>query len=335
MIDASARAFEKGRRMSPETARTALTQYFGLLREQGVKTAKIGFSGGEPLLNWSMVRFCMHEAERLAERCGITNLIFGLNTNASLVTRGIARELSRYFIETVTVGLDGPERVNDSVRVLRNGKGTFSHIMAGLALLRDHLETPIGVISVLTHETLPFMQAAFLDFLKQEGASYLVVEPDLVRFPEVETDTLCDLLISMQRYGEEIGMEVWGMWLRPSLNFTSGDIPGGRMPMYHCNCQGGGNITITSTGLVVICPWTSPTFGHVSRLREILASKAYGEFIRRRFNTNIQACRGCSLEGTCDGGCYVSWDVGDSLGMRCGFYRKITRKLIQERIGAA
>ena len=326
MLRAGGRPGEKGRRMSAETLDVALRAYFELLREHSGRSGEIGFSGGEPLLNWPLVSTAMAEATRMSRELGLRGPVrFGLNTNASLITREMAIELGRYPVRALTVGIDGLQAGSDQVRRYRNGRGTFDAVLRGLRLARRHIHATIGVNAVLRRETWPYITNEFLTAMAGEGVAEVTIEPDLVAFPDGKVEEVAARLIDLFECGERIGVNVTGNWLRPAHQLRQGS----GISMFHCLSQGGGNITVTSAGQVAACAYCSPSFGHVSELRGVLRSPAYLQFIRSRFNSAIAACRGCAVEGVCAGGCYASVDGRARDPRRCALYQRVAFKLLQ------
>ena len=325
MLRAGGRPGEQGRRMSAETLDVALRGYFGLLRDNGRRSCEIGFSGGEPLFNWPLVRTAMAEATRIGRDFGLRGPVrFGLNTNASLLTPEIAAEIGCYPVRALTVGIDGLQAGSDQVRRYRNGRGTFDAVLRGLRTARQHIRAIIGVNAVLTRETWPYITNEFLTAMDGEGVDEVTIEPDLVACPDGEVEEIAGRLVDLFECGQRIGVNVTGNWLRPALQLRRGS----GISMFHCLSQGGGNITVTSTGQVAACAYCSPSFGHIADLRRVLRSPAYLQFIRSRFNSAIAACRGCAIEGVCAGGCYASVDGRPRDPRRCALYQRVAHTLL-------
>ncbi|MBI5688652.1 MAG: radical SAM protein [Verrucomicrobia bacterium] len=328
------RVAEQGRVMSREIATTALDRYFALLHRRGREEAAVGFSGGEPFLNWELMRFVLAEATARAHSgaTSVKRVSFGLNTNASLVTPAIIAELARYPIGALTVGIDGLAEGNDRVRRHLDGRATFDAILRGLRLLIAHLpDTTISVNAVLTEETAPYINEDFLRFLRDQGVRGVTMDPNLVHFPALGHEALCDQILALRRLGESIGVSVHGFWWQPSRRL---DQSGERRVPFNCMAQGGVNLTVTATGNVGPCSYISPIFGRVEDMESVPSRPAYLDFLRRRFNSAIAFCQGCAIEGLCAGSCYVSSDQDSQRNARCDFLREMTRRLLCERVRA-
>ncbi|MCK6545158.1 radical SAM protein [Myxococcota bacterium] len=93
----------------------------------GTKKIHVTFFGGEPLMNLPVVFAAHRYAKERAAREG-RSVAFGLTTNGTLLTE----ELARFFAQerfTITVSIDGPPDVNDRLRPLQEGGGSYDVIM--------------------------------------------------------------------------------------------------------------------------------------------------------------------------------------------------------------
>lgn len=93
----------------------------------------IAFYGGEPLLNFELIKQSVEYAEQLVKG---KELEFSMTTNAVLITEDIARYLAEHNFN-VMVSLDGPEEIHNENRVFKDGTGSFKYTIRGLKLLLD------------------------------------------------------------------------------------------------------------------------------------------------------------------------------------------------------
>lgn len=99
----------------------------------------VGFYGGEPLLNKELIEKCvkyMHE-EAVGKK-----LHFSMTTNATLLNDEIVEFLIKENF-SITVSLDGPQKVHDEHRKLAGswGKGSFDIMMKNLLEIREKYPT--------------------------------------------------------------------------------------------------------------------------------------------------------------------------------------------------
>jgi uncharacterized protein len=121
--------------MSKETALKAIDVYFSLLKEgrsyNPYREPRIGFYGGEPLLNFDLIKNCItHVIKNYKD----FNPYFVITTNSTLLTEEIIKFLSKYNCELV-LSIDGPKDEHDRNRVFPGGTGSFDIIMEKVKLL--------------------------------------------------------------------------------------------------------------------------------------------------------------------------------------------------------
>lgn len=94
----------------------------------------INFYGGEPLLNWQVIKRLLKEFGNFHQGIKIAWII---NTNGRLLNKKILKELETYNVG-LHMGCDGSADVNDKLRVSNKGKGTFDEIMRGFSLATQY-----------------------------------------------------------------------------------------------------------------------------------------------------------------------------------------------------
>lgn len=120
------------KRMNYETAKKAID----FLKEHSVEKERviIGFYGGEPLLEFELIKKCVKYARKELKGKQIN---FALTTNATLLND----EIINYFIEhsfIVTVSIDGPKEMHDDERrFAKNNKGSFDIVMNNIRKIRE------------------------------------------------------------------------------------------------------------------------------------------------------------------------------------------------------
>ncbi|CDM67999.1 Fe-S oxidoreductase [Clostridium bornimense] len=97
----------------------------------------VTFYGGEPLLNFELLKWSMEYAKETIKDRTVT---FSFTTNLTLVTKEIAEYLSTVDNLTVLCSLDGPEEVQNSYRKYVDGRGTFNDAIRGLKYLVQAFE---------------------------------------------------------------------------------------------------------------------------------------------------------------------------------------------------
>lgn len=119
------------KRMSGQIAFRAVD--FFMSHSSEASDATIGFYGGEPLLEFSLIKEIVAYVEReYPER----NIQFNLTTNLTLLTP----EILDYLIEkniAIMISIDGPKNIQDRNRVFVDGKGSFDTVMANARRIKQ------------------------------------------------------------------------------------------------------------------------------------------------------------------------------------------------------
>ncbi len=181
-----------GKRMPADMGRAIVDFAFQRARKRGV--VDINFFGGEPLLNFELVRELVDYAEKLGVEHR-KHLSFRMTTNAVLMTP----EIADFLVEKrfgVMVSLDGDPSKADSNRKDHSGRGTSRKALDGAKLLRDR-QRVAGLREVTARATL-FGENSdrqnVLDFLHGEGFRRVMVgsagdlEADPAELPASEPD---------------------------------------------------------------------------------------------------------------------------------------------------
>ena len=134
-------------RMSWDIAKNSIDFYY----QHSKETDKfiISFYGGEPLLEFDLIKECVTYAIQKANNKQVE---FHMTTNGTLLTDEICRYLINHNFY-ITISLDGDETEHDRNRKFRNGTGTFSTILRNLDFLIDYdvdyYESHVGFNTVL------------------------------------------------------------------------------------------------------------------------------------------------------------------------------------------
>jgi uncharacterized protein len=118
--------------MPLEVAKKAVEDFMGHRPKRG----SIGFYGGEPLLQFELLKQIVLFAEELADRYG-TNVKFSMTTNGTLLTDETIHFLVRHRVR-VMISLDGDKETHDRYRVFRSEKcpeqrtGSFDVIVGNM-----------------------------------------------------------------------------------------------------------------------------------------------------------------------------------------------------------
>lgn len=195
--------------MSFETGKKALD--FLVANSGARKNLEVDFFGGEPLMNWKVVKELVGYGRSLQESHG-KNFRFTLTTNGTLLNDEIMDFCNREM-GNVVLSIDGRQEVHDRMRPFRGGQGSYERILPKFlrfAELRN--QERYYVRGTFTHYNLDFskdvLHLADLGFkqismepvVAPETEDYAIRREDLPRILE-EYDKLADEMIRREKEG--------------------------------------------------------------------------------------------------------------------------------------
>lgn len=99
-----------------------------------VSIPSIGFYGGEPLLNFNLIKNIVEYVEKIFDG---RNIIYNITTNATLLNDENLKFMEDHDFH-VMVSLDGPKEIHDKNRVFAvDGSGTFDCIIKNLKYVQE------------------------------------------------------------------------------------------------------------------------------------------------------------------------------------------------------
>ena len=137
-------------KMSRQIADKALDYFIRQLdthSEWGHESKEIIFYGGEPLLNFEVLKHVVERGETLD-----ADWHYAMVTNGLLLTSEIIDFLKAHNVN-VSISIDGVDRISNSARVDKGGLPIFERLLENLILCRDK-NFPVGLSITLTEETL-------------------------------------------------------------------------------------------------------------------------------------------------------------------------------------
>ncbi len=130
--------------MDEQLAFEAVSSYLAMVKAarfyNPYRKPTIAFYGGEPLLNFELIKACVAHARSTYEG----EIAFTVTSNGTVFTD----EMLDYLVREgfyVIISLDGPRTVHDKRRVFADGTGTFDTILENLTKLRQKTDVPVFV----------------------------------------------------------------------------------------------------------------------------------------------------------------------------------------------
>jgi uncharacterized protein len=148
--------------MTSETASKAVD----LALRSPSQNIKFEFQGGEPLLNFALIKFIVLEAKNRNQALG-KNLAFVIATNLALVNQEILRFCEEHSI-LISTSLDGPKDLHNTNRP-RPGGNSYEKTIEGIKLARHILgRDQVSALMTTTEGSLNRVREIIDEYLAQE-----------------------------------------------------------------------------------------------------------------------------------------------------------------------
>ena len=294
--------------MTDETFRASVRWMERQLRENNQEQITLLFHGGEPLL-LGVDRFdgwCREASDAI----GRERVRFAVQTNGVLINRRWCDVFIRHGV-SVGVSLDGPEAVNDELRVDVHGNGSYLRVREGIHQLRDE-GVPWSVLSVvnLGHDPLG-IHRHLLDDIGTTNVDYLIPDHTHETIQAVRSrygaTPVSDWLIPIfddwwARDSIRVRVRIFDAMVGSILRSRVGSVQFGNPPFGYLVVESDG--TVEALDVLKICGSSPGKTGLTVRSPEPVA-QALPSFLRAAVFEGLplpDACEGCREAATCAGG---------------------------------
>jgi uncharacterized protein len=329
-----------GELMSFETGRRAID--FLMEKSESQKNLDVDFFGGEPLLNWGVVKDLVNYARKIEQGSG-KRFRFTLTTNGLLVDDDVI-DFANREMHTVVLSLDGRPHVNDALRKLPDGGGSYSDVVPKF---KNFVEARRGkgyyIRGTFTRCNLDFSNDIL--HIADLGFSELSMEPAVSKPGEPHALTMSDLQDISRQY-EILAVEMLRR-KRQGRGFTFYhyllDLTKG--PCVHKRISGCGvgteYLAVAPDGKLYPC---HQFVGDVRFLmgdvwRGVVNNKQRDEFSNCDIYSRAE-CRDCWARMYCSGGCaangyYASGSVSGVYVLGCEMFKKRIECAIMLEVASA
>lgn len=290
---------------------------------------EVDFFGGEPLLNWQVVKDLVAYGRSL-EKPNNKKFRFTLTTNGILLNDEIM-EFANQEMANVVLSIDGRKEVNDRMRPYRGGQGSYDTIVPKFKKVAESRgQMNYYVRGTFTHNNpdfaedvkhladLGFQQISVEPVVAAPEESYALREEDLPRLLE-EYDRLALELLERRKAGKGVNF----------FHFMI-DLEGGPCVAKRLSGCGSG------TEYLAVTPWGDfyPCHQFVGQEEFLMGNVEDGitrTDIRDEFKTcNVYAkekCRECFARFYCSGGCAANsynfnGNINGTYDLGCELQRK-------------
>ena len=157
--------------MDFKTARAAIN--FVISASGGRNNIEIDFFGGEPLLNFGVLKKTVEYAKTAGRNAG-KNFRFTLTTNGLLLDEGV-RGYVNENMDNLVLSVDGRKEVNDAMRKRPDGSGTYERIVEKFLAVTEKREASWYIRGTYTSKNKDFSKDVL--HLADLGFDRLSVEP--------------------------------------------------------------------------------------------------------------------------------------------------------------
>ena len=317
-----------GRRglMSYEVGRKALDF---LIENSGNRiNLEVDFFGGEPLMNWEVVKELVKYGRSREEECN-KKFRFTLTTNGVLLNDEIL-EFANAEMSNIVLSIDGRKEVHDKMRPFRNGKGSYDMIVPKfLKAAESRGQTNYYVRGTYTHNNLDFSEDVL--HLADLGFKQISVEPVVAPPTEDYAIRESDLPRLLSEY-DRLASQMRRRDPDKAFNFFHFmiDLEGGPCVAKRLSGCGSG------TEYLAVTPWGDlyPCHQFVGNEDFLLGNVDEGitnTKVRDEFKLcNVYAkkkCRDCFARFYCSGGCSAnaynfSGDINGAYDIGCELQKK-------------
>ncbi len=290
--------------MSAETAADAVD----LLIAGAAPGARLNlaFLGGEPLVNRAVLQSATRRAAELAERRGLT-ITFSITTNGTLLSAEDS-DFFEMFGFAVTVSLDGPREVHDTLRMYKSGHGSFDRIMQNvLPLLARQRRMQISARVTVTPKNLSlrrtlneFISAGF----HSVGFSPMLSAPNgCGEMQSADLEVMLGEMIDCGREFEQCTEEGQRYPFSNMLNAMR-EIEKGTHRPYPCGA-GAGYLGVSADGDLAACHrFVGDSDGSMGSLSTGVDATRRSAWLSDRHVHRQEPCRDCWARYLCGGGCH-------------------------------
>ena len=318
-----------GELMPPETGKRAID--FLLENSEGRRNLDIDFFGGEPLLNWDVVKEIVLYANS-KQRQVSKNFRFTLTTNGLGINDDVI-EFTNKYMHNIVLSLDGRAETNDFHRKLPNGKSSYAEVLPKIKQLVDSRRGKGYYIrGTYTKENLDFTSDIF--HLADLGFEELSLEPVVAKKEEPYALQKNDLPKILEQYEILCNEMIRRKSLGKGFNFYHYNLDLNKGPCVHKRIAGCGvgteYLAVSPDGSLYPCHQFvgDETFkmGDVWSGVDNKKQKFGIAFSSANIYTRPE-CKGCWARLYCSGGCAANAynDTGSIFGvyeLGCEMFKK-------------
>lgn len=279
-----------------------------LLENSQKHHCEVDFFGGEPLLNFDVVKHITEYGLRQAEKVG-KKLHFTITTNGVLLDDDVIGFLNEYDIDAV-LSLDGRKQVNDNMRIFADGSGTHDAILPNIQhFVASSPNIYYSVRGTYTSDNLDFAEDVL--YLVNQGFYKVSVEPVVCDEGEpygLYEEHLDTLFIEYEKLARAY-VEYYPTEKRFSFFHFEIDLTGGPCVVRRLSGCGAGTeyMAVTPDGEIYPChQFVGKDAYKLGDVFNGITSPEIADLFRKAYVYNKKECSSCWARFYCGGGCHAN-----------------------------
>lgn len=275
------------------------------LMTHGDEKVHVTFFGGEPLMNWPVLRQAVELGEAKAKACG-KRISFSFTTNGSLLTEERVDWLAEHRVG-VSVSLDGPDDLQDANRPFRGGAPSATVVRPKVAmLLARHRTRPVGARVTLTHGNTDAIR--IFDHLigmgfAEVGLSPVTSDDPAIFLDDAETRQLLADMATLAERAVAAAVENRYLGFSNVINLWQ-ELYAGTRKSYACGA-GLGMLSVSVDGVFAPCHrFNGDEDLRFGDLASGLDRARHAKFLAEVHLDAKPGCKTCFAQSLCSGGCY-------------------------------
>lgn len=286
--------------MENQVAMVALEKYTNYLKQNNMRGSII-FYGGEPMVNWEVLKNVLIMADKLK-----SPIDFSMVTNATLLSEDKIKFLSEHNVE-IGISIDGPKKLNDKNRIYRTStKSVYENVIKKFPYLSAN-NSKFG-LSITVSEDLLENQDEVIDWLKKLNIKSIFY--NLYHYTSYDKNwkeyykKACKFII--KSYSVLSKNDIYdGRIARKIDSFYNNEFK-----FSDCGAIGANQLAIKPNGDICICHGYLKTdkyiIGNIIKddFEQIMETKEIS-FWKNRATINNKKCLNCEALFICGGGCAI------------------------------
>ncbi len=270
---------------------------------------EVVFFGGEPLLNWPLVKKTILYCEDvLKKKFSDRNIKYHITTNLTIFPEDFIEWIKKYCI-TLLCDVDGPAKIHNITRPFRNGGGSHEQVVKNIARLnKEGIKVPLR--GTITAYNVDYMEDIAKHHKELDGAGSALVYVNAVTSDE---DILpAKMLPDPAKYSNGLKKAFeCGAWPIEDLypfNLRMETMKPGQRTVFNCGAPYGNTPVVDVNGDVYACIYLvgikSYKIGNVYK-NDFPVKRVVNKMMDILNVDNLEDCKDCNLRYFCAGGCPV------------------------------